>query len=93
VNFDTNFNVLLSKYIVHQLVNIKKTLIISRCMVQPRKFTSIVSMHTLRLSGAYQLHKVLCHCVRNIHSLQIKIALKIVKYALRFSRRGQACNF
>jgi len=37
VNFNVNFNVLLSKYIVHLLVKIKKTLIISRCMVKPRK--------------------------------------------------------
>jgi hypothetical protein len=29
VNFNVNFNVLLSKYIVHPLVKIKKTLIIS----------------------------------------------------------------
>jgi hypothetical protein len=35
VNFNVNFNVLLSKYIVHPLVKIKKTLIISRCTVHP----------------------------------------------------------
>ena len=39
MNFNVNFNVLLSKYIVHQLVEIKKTLIITRCTVQLRKKT------------------------------------------------------
>jgi hypothetical protein len=34
VNFHVNFNVLLSKYIVHLLVKIKKTLIITSCTVQ-----------------------------------------------------------
>jgi len=36
VNVNVNLNVLLSKYvyIMHPLVKIKKTLIISRCMVQ-----------------------------------------------------------
>jgi len=34
VNFNINFNVLLSKYIVHPLVKIKKTLVISRCTVK-----------------------------------------------------------
>ena len=37
MNFNVNFNVLLSKYIVHPLVKIKRTLIISRCTVQPQK--------------------------------------------------------
>jgi hypothetical protein len=38
VNFNLNFNVLLSKNIVNPLVKIKKkTLIISRCTVQLRK--------------------------------------------------------
>jgi len=39
VNFNVNFNVLLSKYIVHGLVKIKRTLMISRCTVQLRKFS------------------------------------------------------
>ena len=36
MNFNVNFNVLLSKYIVRPLVKIKKTLIISSCTLQPR---------------------------------------------------------
>jgi hypothetical protein len=39
VNFNVNFNVLLSKYIVHPLVKIEKTLIVSRCTVQLRNKT------------------------------------------------------
>jgi hypothetical protein len=34
VNFNVNFNILLSKYIVRLMVGIKSTLIISRCTVQ-----------------------------------------------------------
>jgi len=34
MHFNINFNVLLSKYIVHLLVKVKKTLIISICTVQ-----------------------------------------------------------
>jgi hypothetical protein len=34
VNFNVNFNIFLSKYIVHPLVKIKEILIISRCTVQ-----------------------------------------------------------
>ena len=34
MNFNVNFNVLLSKYMVHPLIKIKKTLTISRCMTQ-----------------------------------------------------------
>ena len=37
MNSNVNFNVLLNKYIVHTVVKIKRTLIISRCTVQLRK--------------------------------------------------------
>jgi len=34
MNFNVNFNVLLSKYVVHPLVKTEKTLIVSRCTVK-----------------------------------------------------------
>ena len=49
MNFTVNFNVLLSKYIVHPLVEIKKILIISRCTVQPRKLTALPSTMLFKL--------------------------------------------
>jgi hypothetical protein len=41
VNFNVNFNVLLSKYILHPLVKIKKILITSRCMYSYEKKYSV----------------------------------------------------
>jgi len=48
-NFNVNFNVVLSKYIFHPMVKIKKTLIISRCTVQLWKKTKINVWQSLRI--------------------------------------------
>jgi len=46
VNFNVNFNVPLSKYVVSPLVKIKKTVVISRCTVQPQKQVFVVHFRT-----------------------------------------------
>jgi len=47
VNFHVNFNVLLSIYIIHPLVKMKNTLIVSRCTVKPREKNRYVKVYIL----------------------------------------------
>jgi len=54
VNFNVNFNALLSKYIVHPLVEIKKNLFI--------EYVYIHKITYAELSLSFRLLAAVCHC-------------------------------
>ena len=77
MNFNVNFDILLNKYLVHPLVKINRSLIISRCTVQLRKLTI-----QLFLLGRLQVYFIstMKHKYKNI---KIRLIVNFVEFDFR----------